>query len=500
MKTVLLFLTILILSGTNLYSQHDRSRLLPEEINVLNDFTKPALMDSTELDSLIISAMNTIHIPGLAALITTKEDGIMWKRNYGFADVTSNQPVEDSTLFIIASISKTIVATAIMQFWEADSFDLDDNINDYLDDFQVNIPSFENDTITFRMLLTHTSSIEDNWGVLDALTICGDSPIPLDSFLVEYFTPGGIYYNSTLNFISATPGTVWEYSNVAVCILAHLVEKFSGMSFDQYCRDNIFLPLGMYKTSWFLAGLDTTTIATPYKWQGGQYIPYCQYGCPDYPDGQLRTTKIELEHFLSAYMNWGQYNGETILDSSTVDLILSDHLGYPIYGGDQGLIWFQDARLGNRLPWGHTGGCFGCNTGMFFKQYEDQGWGIICFMNSAPGSSALVYMLNLLCDYAEDLTDVEENFNILTDFYLEQNYPNPFNPTTTIKYQIPELSRVTLKVYDVLGNEIANLVNEEKSIGSYQIEFDGSKLSSGVYFYQLKAGSYGETKKMVLLR
>jgi CubicO group peptidase (beta-lactamase class C family) len=103
--------------------------------------------------------MNAYHIPGVAALITTRDDGIIWKLNYGYANVSLQQPIEDSTLFIIASISKTIVATAIMQFWEADSFDLDDNINDYLDDFQVSNPNHPNDTITFRMLLNHTSSI-----------------------------------------------------------------------------------------------------------------------------------------------------------------------------------------------------------------------------------------------------------------------------------------------------------------------------------------------------
>ena len=162
MKTFIVFFTILILSSTNLYSQYERSRLLPDEKNALNDFSKPAFIDSTELDSLIISTMSTYHIPGLAALITTKEDGIIWKRNYGYANVALNQLVEDSTLFMIASVSKTIVPTAIMQFWEADSFGLDDNINDYLDDFQVTNPSHPNDTITFRMLMMHTSGINDN--------------------------------------------------------------------------------------------------------------------------------------------------------------------------------------------------------------------------------------------------------------------------------------------------------------------------------------------------
>jgi len=91
-----------------------------------------------------------------------------------------------------------------------------------------------------------------------------------------------------------------------------------------------------------------------------------------------------------------------------------------------------------------------------------------------------------------------------TEFSLGQNYPNPFNPSTTIKYQIPELSFVTLKVYDVLGNEIVTLVNEEEPAGEYEVEFSSSgganDLSSGIYFYQIKAGSYIETKKMILLR
>jgi photosystem II stability/assembly factor-like uncharacterized protein len=86
------------------------------------------------------------------------------------------------------------------------------------------------------------------------------------------------------------------------------------------------------------------------------------------------------------------------------------------------------------------------------------------------------------------------------DYSLKQNYPNPFNPTTTIKYFIPELRFVTLKVYDVLGNEIATLVNEENSAGEYEVEFDGTGLPSGIYFYRLRSGLFVETKKMVLMK
>jgi hypothetical protein len=96
---------------------------------------------------------------------------------------------------------------------------------------------------------------------------------------------------------------------------------------------------------------------------------------------------------------------------------------------------------------------------------------------------------------------VEKDTNLFpTQFILYQNYPNPFNPNTTIKWQMPEASFATLKIYDVLGNEVATLVKEEKPAGEYEVEFNGSDLTSGIYYYQLKAGDLTKTKKMILLR
>lgn len=98
-------------------------------------------------------------------------------------------------------------------------------------------------------------------------------------------------------------------------------------------------------------------------------------------------------------------------------------------------------------------------------------------------------------------TDVESEYELIADdFVLHQNYPNPFNPVTTIRYSIPQISFVTIKVYDLLGREVAVLVNEEKSAGIYQIEFSGNELSSGIYYYSIKAGEHLETKKMILLK
>jgi sugar lactone lactonase YvrE len=94
----------------------------------------------------------------------------------------------------------------------------------------------------------------------------------------------------------------------------------------------------------------------------------------------------------------------------------------------------------------------------------------------------------------------DENNFVADDFSLEQNYPNPFNPSTSIQYRVSSISNVLLKVYDVLGNEVATLVNEEKPAGSYEVKFNAVGLSSGIYFYKLQAGSLVETKKMILLR
>ena len=97
------------------------------------------------------------------------------------------------------------------------------------------------------------------------------------------------------------------------------------------------------------------------------------------------------------------------------------------------------------------------------------------------------------------------NHNSLTDFQLEQNFPNPFNPSTTINYSVPESSFVHLKVYDILGNEVATLVNENKKAGEYSVKWNGlnssgTQVSSGIYFYRISAGSFIQVKKMVFMK
>lgn len=108
----------------------------------------------------------------------------------------------------------------------------------------------------------------------------------------------------------------------------------------------------------------------------------------------------------------------------------------------------------------------------------------------------------LVFDIDDIMTNMKDelNKNLINNFSLYQNYPNPFNPTSTIKYKLPEDLKVQIKVFDVLGKEVSALVNEEKPAGSHEVKFNGGNLASGIYFYRIQAGSFINTKKMILLK
>ncbi len=99
------------------------------------------------------------------------------------------------------------------------------------------------------------------------------------------------------------------------------------------------------------------------------------------------------------------------------------------------------------------------------------------------------------------MINVERQINAVPDnFKLEQNYPNPFNPTTTIRFSVPERSEIELVVYDAIGKQIETLISGDHEAGVYEVDFDATGLSSGIYFYQIKSASFTETRKLVLMK
>jgi CubicO group peptidase (beta-lactamase class C family) len=447
---------------------------------------------SPYLDSIIQSKMETWHIPGLSACIV-KNGEIQWTGAYGWAEIESATPVDTSTLFQIASTSKTITLTALMQIWENNRFNLDDDINDYLP-WQVRNPGFPSNPITFRQLLTHTSTIRDNWNAMPYFWGM-DCPIPLDQYLFDYLNPAGSLYNQYQNFFRIhEPGTYYAYSNIGVALAGLLVEEISGMPFYQFCQDSIFNPLGMAETSWFLSGIDTTQMARPYLWNGSEYIPYPFYSYPDYPDGALKTSVIHLAQFLMCYLGNGTYNNQVILNPATIDTILTIQL--PELSVFQGLIWHKRNIGGIGEAWGHNGGDYGFSTEMTFSELHDIG--VITCTNVSLDSADIRTIGNLLLQYALDsiLTTtvplVKNEFS--KDFH---NSPNPFEESTSFIYTLDESSHVILQVFENFGRLIAEPINAIQQKGEQRVEWNAGSLPAGIYYCRLQAGARVTTNKLV---
>ena len=320
------------------------------------------------------------NVPGLAVAVI-KNGRLVCAGAAGMANIDENIPTTPDTLFLVASISKTVTVTALMQLYEQGKFGLDDDINDYLP-FDVRVPVAPEAPITFRELLTHTASIGDNGTYINCAGWCdygtplipfvtkgADSPISLAEFTEGYFTPGANYYDKMRNFKQALPGTINDYANMGAVLAGYLVETISGLPFDTYTRDHIFAPLGMDMTGWRLSEIEPRRLAMPYDKRESKFVPYGQYGEVNYPDGMLRTSVIELAHFLAAYLQEGAYQGVEILQPKTVRQILKPQT--PL-DRDQGLFWYKDS-IDERTVWGHDGSVNGASATMWFDPKRNEG-------------------------------------------------------------------------------------------------------------------------------
>ncbi len=351
------------------------------------------------------------HIPGVAACLVRGSE-IVWSHAYGFADLERRIPMTLDSLQNIASISKTVVATALMQVKEAGLIKLDADVNDYLG-FPVRNPKAPNAPITCRQLMTHTSSIRDG-STYPQHYACGDPRMSLVKWLREYFTPGVVFYDAAKNFHPWLPGETWSYSNLAYGLLGHLVEAVSGIPFHSFCRLNIFAPLEMNETGWLLADVDRSKHVVPYTWvadgkargrdwddvpmgvvrmdgptRGAPledgYQPNCLYSHPNFPDGFLRTSVSEMSRFLRAYLAGGAFEGRRILRRDTVREMLQVRLVTPrnpvgLPKRKQGLTWNVGYSIDGEPAWGHGGRDPGVNTDL--RLLPSRNLGAIAFTNT----------------------------------------------------------------------------------------------------------------------
>jgi len=342
-------------------------------------------LGSPALDRFIEQQMDQMHTPGLAVAVV-KHGRLIWSKGYGFADLENQVPATADTPFLLASISKTFTATAVMQLWEDGLFELDDDINGYLP-FSVRNPKHPDVPITFRMLLEHDSSIHSR---LLPVEFGADASQSLHDWLESYLVPGGSLYEPELNFLDAPPGTEFEYCNIGYGLLGYLVERISGQPFDEYCNAKLFAPLGMVNTSWRISDFPSFSIApaVPYLYVGPEQWHYRlpSYGSPIYPMGQLNSSANELSKWLIAHMS----SGGPILQPESAALMQTEYNQFASGGSfsnGYGLGFEITTRewppTNPSVRIGHTGLFYGAAATMSYRPLK--GVGVIVLANGDGG-------------------------------------------------------------------------------------------------------------------
>ncbi len=318
-------------------------------------------------DAFITDAMQKARIPGMA--VGYAKDGIVhFARGYGFADLETKRRVTPDTVFPIASITKTVTALAIMRLCEAGKLKLDDPVAPYLD-FSVVNPHYPNSQITFRHLLTHTSSISDaKYYEVDTRVSGRDATTSLRDHLIGFLTPTGQHYSADGCFSSETPGAVWDYSNLGFALLGYLVDRIGARDGREQIARQVFAPLGMRHSYWAIADTPARFRSTPYDFVDERPKPVTPLGLPDWPAGAIRSSVADFIKLIAAVANGGASHGIRILGASGIDqmLTITQPKGLPAWTQGQGLGWGA-SRLGTTTYPEHWGG----STGIFTAAYLD---------------------------------------------------------------------------------------------------------------------------------
>ncbi len=328
--------------------------------------------NSEKLDRYFSKQMRKANIAGMQ--VAYLSNGTLgWSGSYGTMNAKTGDPVKDNTLFMIASCSKPMTALGIMKLYDQGKLDLDADINTYLP-FSVRNPDFPDEKITLRMLLTHTSSLIDDGELLFSqytLETGGDSPLQLSDFIENYYLKGGEYY-SDKNFASYKPASKLSYSNAGYALVGYILQQVSGMTFSEFMQQEIFRPLQMADSYWFLNEIPHENISRPHEYdaENDSYEVLKHFGYPTFPDGQLRTNVQDYSKFLELFLNSGKSGGKSFLKPETVQEFLS--IQFPDAAEYQAIAWNYNEfdhwlyyLLMPRLP-SHTGADPGVGTVVSF--------------------------------------------------------------------------------------------------------------------------------------
>jgi len=332
---------------------------------------RDVLKAETELQSI----MKNLDAIGLSVAVV-KDSKLIYTQSFGLKDVESNTPLAVDNVFRIASISKSFSATSIMQLVEARKLSLDDDFSDLIG-FKVRNPKYPESIITLKMLMSHTSSINDSEGYFN-----------LDAINPEKNVNWAKCYNSY------EPGKGYQYCNLNYNLVGAVIEKRSGERFDNYVKHHILDPLKLYG-GYCVDSLDAGRFATLYEFdttnktfsvapayaaRSTEIKNYINgYSTPIFsPTGGMKISASDLAKYMTMHMNQGKYKGKRIISKKSAKLMqtkVSDNENYGL------AILTTDKLIPGKTMSGHTGSAYGLYSAMFFQPKEK--FGIVVITNGS---------------------------------------------------------------------------------------------------------------------
>ncbi len=334
--------------------------------------SQQSLAQADKAEAGIKAIMEQTPVAGISVAVV-KKGKIVYSRSFGLKDVEKNIPLSDEHIFRIASISKSFSATAIMQLAEKKKLSLEDDVSNLVG-FKVRNPKFPETIITLRMVLSHRSSINDRQG---------------------YFTLDAINPDKNKDWAKCyndyEPGTGYQYCNLNYNMAGAIIEKVSGVRFDQFVKKNILDRLGLYGGYW-VDGLDSTRFATIYEYSDslkkftaspGAYAPRREeianyvmgYSTPIFsPTGGMKISATDLAQYMIMHMKEGRHKGKRIISKKSARQMqtpLSEQEGYGL------AISTTKKLIAGKTMKGHTGVAYGLYSAMFFQPEEKFGFVVI---------------------------------------------------------------------------------------------------------------------------
>jgi CubicO group peptidase (beta-lactamase class C family) len=313
-------------------------------------------------------------VVGLSVAVVKKGE-LIYSNSFGLKDIESNTPLSNTDIFRIASISKSFSATSIMQLVEAKKLSLDDDFSKLVG-FKVRNPKYPEKIITLKMVLSHTSSINDSKGYFDLDVINPDQNADWAKCYNDY-----------------EPGTGYQYCNLNFNLIGAVIERTSGERFDNYVKRHILDPLKLY-AGYCVDSLANNRFATLYEYSTNPkkftaaptaYAPRREeiknyslgHSTPVFsPTGGMKISATDLAKYITMHMNFGKYKGVKIISKKSAKLMqtkISDKEGYGL------AIMTIDNLIPNKTLKGHTGSAYGLYSAMFFEPKEK--FGIVVITN-----------------------------------------------------------------------------------------------------------------------